>query len=703
VNAYAGALGEALRAWVRQDGARWLFVLRTFLSVVLALAISFRFDLAAPSTAMTTVFVVAAPSSGDVLAKSFYRALATFVGGAVGVLLVGAFVEQREVFVALLALWIAVCTFGAAYLRGFRSYAFVLSGYTAALIAIPSIGNAEQVFDTAVLRVSEVLVGILSTGVVSELVFPQPASETLRRSVRAAYAGFVQHLRDTLSARGTRRDYLARSQGHAALTLALELQREAAFFESPETRARSERLRRFGAGYGRAGSALNACGAAYARVRRRDPALAGRFEDSIAGLAEALVPAGAPPASAAEALPTLDALQQLRARLPAQLQAQRAELVEPARQLDFDTLAELFLHLLDELVEFTRDYAALRDTRGLDQSRPAPAFVPHTDALDALVMGLRALLIMIALTSFWIATDWPSGSSATIIASVFCALFGTLPRPERAVREITVGFGIGAGAVLLCKFAVLPRVDGFPALCAVLAPFLMVSLYATMSPSIGGIARGVNLLFSNALGLQNLMGYDVAATLNDALAQLAGCAAAAVAFTAIIPSFPALFAQRFERRLRRYAVRACCDPLDGLAARFDSGLRDLNAQLVARVDAGRGQDLQLTACALAVNDVGHAVLRLRQTLAQSTTTPHSEALRQILSGALAGFLDQPEAARRAQLLEPLATLEAQFAAPEAQRLRWHLRRLRAILADAPWYADFTAEPAAGPEEQLHAT
>ena len=95
-----------------------------------------------PSTAMITVAVVMHPHSGMVLAKSFYRALGTLAGSAVRAGADGAVsAAARVVLPGPVSLWLALCAGGATLYRNFMAYGFVLAGYTAAIVALPAVGN----------------------------------------------------------------------------------------------------------------------------------------------------------------------------------------------------------------------------------------------------------------------------------------------------------------------------------------------------------------------------------------------------------------------------------------------------------------------------------------------------------------------------------------------------------------------------------
>ena len=183
--------GEALRDWAGGEGRAWIFVFKTFVAAMLALWIAFRLGFDSPRSSMLTVFIVAQPQTGLVLAKSFWRVVGTLAGCLATFVLVGLFAQQRELFLLAMSVWVGLCTAGAALYRNFRAYAFVLAGYTACLIGFPSALHPEITFNTAVFRVSEVLLGILCAGLVTDLVLPQPLGLSLVGAVRGGYKEFL--------------------------------------------------------------------------------------------------------------------------------------------------------------------------------------------------------------------------------------------------------------------------------------------------------------------------------------------------------------------------------------------------------------------------------------------------------------------------------------------------------------------------------
>ena len=144
----------------------WIFAAKTTASGLLALLVAFTFNLDQPKWALLTVFIVAQPQSGLVLAKSFYRIIGTLVGAAVALLLVSLFAQERVLFLGSLAAWLGLCTYASRYARGFAAYAFALSGYTVAIVGISGAFDPGNAFFIAVGRVSEISLGIIITATI---------------------------------------------------------------------------------------------------------------------------------------------------------------------------------------------------------------------------------------------------------------------------------------------------------------------------------------------------------------------------------------------------------------------------------------------------------------------------------------------------------------------------------------------------------
>src|SRR5882672_2610266 len=137
-------------------GPPLLFALRMWASVCLALYVAFSLDLDNPYWAGTSAAIVCQPQLGASLRKGWFRMIGTVAGAIMIVVLTACFPQDRFAFLALLALWCALCAFAATALRNFASYSAALAGYTAVIIAANILGAtggpSPDVFMLAVWR-----------------------------------------------------------------------------------------------------------------------------------------------------------------------------------------------------------------------------------------------------------------------------------------------------------------------------------------------------------------------------------------------------------------------------------------------------------------------------------------------------------------------------------------------------------------------
>jgi uncharacterized membrane protein YccC len=167
--------------------------------------VAFSLDLKSPGWAMTTVYLTSQPLSGALRAKAVYRVIGTFIGGAVMIAIVPNLVDAPELTTLAIILWVALCVFVSLFDRTPRSYMFVLSGYTAALIGFPSVLAPGTVFDTAVSRVEEITLGVVCTALVHSLIFPKSAFSAFADKLKSATANARRWLADGLVRQATHR------------------------------------------------------------------------------------------------------------------------------------------------------------------------------------------------------------------------------------------------------------------------------------------------------------------------------------------------------------------------------------------------------------------------------------------------------------------------------------------------------------------
>jgi uncharacterized membrane protein YccC len=166
---FAFDVGQLMQR-IGSAGPPLLFGLRLWASVCLALYVAFWLELDNAYWAGTTAAIVCQPHLGASLRKGWFRMIGTLVGAVAIVVLTACFPQDRAAFLAGLALWGAACALAATLLRNFAAYAAALAGYTAAIIASDQLGATGgpngDAFTLAVIRASEICIGIVCAGVV---------------------------------------------------------------------------------------------------------------------------------------------------------------------------------------------------------------------------------------------------------------------------------------------------------------------------------------------------------------------------------------------------------------------------------------------------------------------------------------------------------------------------------------------------------
>ncbi|WP_346778687.1 FUSC family protein [Burkholderia sp. Ac-20353] len=609
------AIVDAARDWASTSGITWLYVFKTLLAALLALGVAMKLELPMPRTAMTTVFVLMQPQSGMVLAKSLYRICGTIVGLLAMLVLVSLFGQAPELFLGATALWIGVCTAGAARNRNFRTYGFVLAGYTAALIGIPSWQHPDAAFLSAMTRVTEVTIGILSSGAVSALVFPQHVSEQISRVNRARFTQFTDDVLSILSGRIDRSFLEELSVRIVDETVNSEAARSAAVFEGPNTRLRNGRLIRLNAERMASSTRLHALSQLIVRLRaeRADVTLT-EIESLMASVAAPIrvERQNAGHANDTEALvrSLADKLEHYRTVLPRRALAARNRLGNSETLLDFDTAVELLDRFLDSYISYAKTYLSLTAIAHEREQWIAP-YEPRTNPVIAAVAGIRAMLLTLLLSVFWIATAWPSGALLVLNGGAICALVASSARPAHTAFQMAIGTAFASVIGLLVMFIVYPVIDGFPLLCVVLAPPLALGCWMTTRPSLAGYGIGYCIYFCFLTGPDNVVAYDPTSFMNDAIALVVSMLMASVAFELFLPPTTRGLRRHLLADLRRQVVFACIDSLATLRTRFESRTRDLMYQVRAISRDDTVASAEAVEWFLCVLEIGSAVVDLR--------------------------------------------------------------------------------------------
>jgi uncharacterized membrane protein YccC len=546
---------EQLRTLLRTTGPPLLFGFRLWASVCLALYVAFRLEFDDAYWAGTSAALMCQPHLGASLRKGWFRVIGTFIGAVAIVVLTACFPQARVSFLVGLALWGGACALVATLLRNFAAYAAALSGYTAAIIASDQLGAVGglngQAFTLAVTRVSEICIGIVCAGVILAGTDLGGARRRLATVFAGLGAGIAAGLTRTLALAGPeppetermRRDFIRR-------IIALDPVVDETLGESSQLRYHSPVLQQAVDGFFTAMSGWRAVASRFARLPH-DQAQADAAA-ILQRLAPELISAPEPTGSARWMANPTSLQQSLEAGIR-RLLAYPAE--TPSQRLLADKAAEtldgLSCALSGQALLLADPARPVRRYRGLFRLR-----VP--DWLPPLVNGGRAFVTISAVALFWIVTAWPGGATAITFAAITVILLA--PRSDQAYASallFSVGTLLAAVFAAILMFAVLPRLQTFAEFSIAIGAYLIPVGALMAQPWKTALFIPMTANFVPLLGPANQMSYDTVAFYNSALALVAGCAMAVMAFRLLPPLSPAFRTRRLLaltlRDLRRLA------------------------------------------------------------------------------------------------------------------------------------------------------
>lgn len=582
---------------------RIIFSLNSFAAAMLALYLALGMGLLNPFWSAMTVYIVSQPQAGSVRSKALYRLLGTFVGASVAVMVVPVFYNAPELLSLVLAGWVGLCLGISLLDRTPRSYVFMLSGYTAALIAFPGVANPLGIFDTAVARVEEIALGIACATAIHSIVAPQGIATTMTARIE----GFMRDAgRWMLDALAGQHDPLSVDAHRLAADvtelhiLSTHLPFDTSHFQdrSHEVGKLAERmayLLPLAAAVGDRIDALRCCGTAMpqASVALLDD-VAEWVSEGDAALLEA-----------------------------ADEMAERASAFEPAcaADRDFGQLVLISLHArLAELLAAYRDCLAL--SRHIRTGEPLPDVLApllasarshalHRDYGMALWSGASAIIAILVVCAVWIATGWPDGGTAAMLTSIFMCFFAGMDDPAKGIDSFALSWAVSIPITALYIFAIMPMLHGFAMLALVLSPVLFGLGILVANPRYTMRALPVAMGLAGSLGIQQTFTPDFAQFANASLASLAGVLAASIVTRAVRSVGTDFSARRIARLARRDIAQSITTRRPLPTASWIGRMVDRVGLLGARV-MGKGDPENLVVRALADMRVGLNLLALRR-------------------------------------------------------------------------------------------
>ena len=477
----------------------WIFATKTFLAGMLALYVAFALNLAYPIWAIGTVFVIANPFSGMTSSKSVYRALGTLLGAVVSVVVTPLLINMPWLFTLFLAAWVGGCLYISMLDRTPRSYVFMLAGYTTVIISyniIYNIGTASM-FDMAVGRFLEIMVGVVCSAIVTTTIFPLHIGPAVAAKVSKTFKD-TKDLFDQILLNPSKLENYSSALSQIArdiaeiYVMAVHLAYEKSTLQGM-TKPLQEMLHQL--------SMLVANLVAMAeRVKQLDQ-MDRQYRAQLQVIHDH---------SAAFLKDDQDIQEQTLNLLPDNFEQDFADLMAAAPAEQQVILASLKM----DIRHFIQNIRAIKliwrriqqgDASLPESVTPLTTTYPnlHRDHGVAVRGGISAFMVVIIATGFWILSGWKAGFMMAEMAAISACILTAMDNPVPALKMFVRGNIYAGVLVFIYAYGIFPHVSSFWELALVLAPFVIYCLMMFPHPPLTGIALPALMGTIMGLNLQN--------------------------------------------------------------------------------------------------------------------------------------------------------------------------------------------------------
>lgn len=519
--------------WGKATLDQWRYALRNSIAMCLALWVAFALQLDEPYWALTSAAVVSFPTVGGVISKSIGRIIGSILGALASVLIAGHCLNDPWLFTFFIAAWLGTCTYISNHYQNNVSYAFALSGYTAAIIAFSTVNMTDTgtIFDTAQARVCEVITGILCGGLMMMVLPSTSDGDTLLTSLRKMHSQLLEHAQ-LLWRTEVSSQIRVSHENVINQILTMNLLRIQAFWS-------------------------------HYRFRRQNNLLNFllhqqlRLTSYISSLRHMLLNWSNPPENLAMTLALLlDELHHPEANK--YHLAKILQKIKPADTADYRHQA-FWLRLRDFCWLYLRAERWLQRIENANvveaeqiEAPKAPHLAQQTDTYEAAYNGLRTFVCVVIGCAFWMDTQWSSGSAAVALTSVSCVLYSSTASPINSIMALLKCLLLLFIGCYIMKFGLMVQIADFWVFCSFLLPMLVtMQLMKLQSKRYAALWGQLIVFMGSFLAITNPPSYDYQSFINDGIGKIAGVMLAGIAFQILRPSSDRYKSRRLIRALRR--------------------------------------------------------------------------------------------------------------------------------------------------------
>ena len=453
----------------------FIFSLKSFAGAMLALYLAFRLGLPRPFWAPLTAYVVAQPIAGAVRSKALYRVMGTIIGALAIVILIPTFINYTGMFALVMGAWFGFCLFMSLMDRTPRSYAFLLGGYTVGFVAMPALVdmttfNVSSIFDVALARAEEIIIGVLCSTLVHSLFMPKGIGNIILQRLDQVLRDGQQWVKNILTETATRTDSQLDLNKLALTITELRIMSTHLPYDTTNVRWTTNIVRSMQDKFSVLVPILSAI---EDRLRVLYSSNSGKLPDEWHKLLNDIADWSArgsennDPANAIRLrrridrlMPVPDSESHWEDMLLVNLSTELYGLVDACENC-FDLRRKVNIGLKGEMPA-----TEMRETK-------VSTMTLYVDRKLALSSAFATAMSMIVSCLFWAASGWPSGFAAPMMAGMYCMFFATFDNPVPILKNqfyYTLLSSPVSGIYLLW---LLPSAHSFETLMLLLAPFLL--------------------------------------------------------------------------------------------------------------------------------------------------------------------------------------------------------------------------------------
>lgn len=488
--------------------------IKTGLAFAMVFGIAMSFDWLNPYWAGWAVAVCSLPTVGDSMRKGAFRILGTLPGCAAALAIHALAPQERWLFMFLTCSWMFFTT----YLMVSRpkdSYVWVMAGYVCLAILLSDLDSSENMFESAVFRTVETVMGVVVYTLIAVFIWPQTNTGAVKKSsiaLAAALADLYRHSRETMLGERTQQDTFQSLHAKTAQQLTLlgtAVQAEGLeSYEVSEIRVKWDRFIALSTNImraiGRWQSGLAELSSVHANagtpaMRQFFAELDGRFDSILALLAGSAT------------TPALTSIQ-----LEPDLAAQEALPIFDRAAMEVARIEMMHLHgLTSDLVQSAMELRGLPPNQ--PTARPRPTTPPAQESRSPWLPvpdweHLRSAAFVAVTTGvgflIWIVFDPPGHSGwfqITGTIALLVALVPTLP-----ANRLILPVAVTSAVCMLIYLLVMPQLSTFLGLGSLLFVLMFSVCYFT-----AGMTRFLcNLSILTLIPIQNRQVYAFAVVAN---------------------------------------------------------------------------------------------------------------------------------------------------------------------------------------------